>query len=573
MSTSAPLRSNLPPKLRAFFYLVIAAVSVLLLLGLGGAVWLFSGNPYAVLQSGDRSPAAAMFVPRQAPVMVSLLVNPDRLESFRLASVRPEDRRRARTQFTRLKQNLLRRTGLNYEQDIQPWIGKEVTLAVTAPDFDRNDANGEQPGYLLAIDSRDSARARQFLQLFWQKQAVAGANLVFEQFAGVKIIHTDESSSDRRDAAPPATALVGNRFVLFANHPKVLREAINNVQTPELSLVNTPTYEKAIEHLTQRQLGVAFVNFEALARWLDRSQVAELGQRYDSLVAALKLDRDGILADTTVLAAAGETLPVSKPRLSSPVKALQFIPAASPLAAAGEDLRQLSAQLTSGVAPYQPIANLVDQVQSDLESRWGLPPEELFDWVTGEFALGLLNPIDRKAQPDWIFVAQRTPDSAEQLQRFDAIAKERGLSTIALTLDEQVVSTWTKLSTELNRSSEGVDLKADVQGVRASIGKYDILATSAEAMRQAIAAPDQPLTRSAAFEQAIAALERNNDGYLYLNWPTVERVAGSRLPLARLARMAAKPLLENVRSLTVTSYGSEEALQRGAVYLRLKDTE
>jgi hypothetical protein len=576
VSTSpAPLRSNTPPKLRAFFYLLIAGVLTLLLLGVGGLVWLASGNPFAVLQSGDRSPTTAMFVPRQAPVMVSLLVNPDRLEDFRLASVRPGERRRARTELVRLKQNLLQRTGLNYEQDIQPWIGDEVTFAVTATDFDRDQNNGQQAGYLLAIDSRDPAKAREFLQLFWQKQAIAGVNLVFEQFAGVKIIHSGENveASESQRLQPPATALVGNRFVLFANHPKVLRDAVNNVQAPELSLDSTSTYQQAIEHLPRRQMAIAFVNFAQLAYWLDKTpQVANLSQRYESLAAALKLDRQGLIADTALLVAAGETLPVAEPRLSKPVKALQYIPAASPLAAAGEDLRQFRAQLAAGIAPYQPLANLVDQVQTDLESRWGLQPEDLFDWVTGEFALGMVTPIERKAAPDWIFVTQRTPDTTEQLRRFDSIAEQRGLNTVALTLDDQTVSTWTKLSTEANsRSSEGIDLKAEVQGVHTSVGKYEILTTSVEAMRQALNTSDS-ITDNEAFEEAIAALEKSNDGYLYLDWPTIERVAGQRIPLARLARMATKPVLENVRSLTVTSYGSEETVQRGAIYLRLKDT-
>lgn len=577
VSTSAPLRS-LPPRLRAFFYVLIAIVLALLLAGVGGFVWLASGNPFAVLNSGDRAPAAMVFVPRQAPAVVSLLVNPDRLEAFRLASVRPSERRRARTQIDRLKQSLLQRTGLDYEQDIKPWIGDEVTFAVTAPDFDRDPDNGDQAGYLLAIDSRDSIQAREFLQLFWQKQAIAGATLVFEQFAGVKIVYSDGNPAGaslrelKERPQPPATALVGNRFVLFANHPKVLREAVNNVQAPELGLSNTAAYQRAIEQFPKQQ-GVAFINFASLAGWLDKTQVADLSQRYESLAAALKFDRRGLIADTTLLAASGETLPTAKPQLAKSVGALKFIPAASPLAAGGEDLRQFRAEVAAGIAPYKPLADFVDRIQSDLESRWSLQPEDLFDWVTGEFALGMIAPIERKAPPDWIFVTERTSKTSEQLARFDQIASDRGLSTVALSLDDQAVSTWTKLSTEANsRSSEGVDLKAEVQGVRASVGNYEILATSVEAMRQALNARSQPITESENFDQAIAALDRPNDGYFYLDWPTIERISGDRIPLARLARLAAKPVLENVRSLTVTSYGSEPTLQRGAIYFRLKDT-
>ncbi|NJL22349.1 MAG: DUF3352 domain-containing protein [Leptolyngbyaceae cyanobacterium SM1_3_5] len=421
---------------------------------------------------------------------------------------------------------------------------------------------------------RCSSGARIFAA-FWQKQAIAGANLTFEQFAGVKIIYSENPTGTNSPIGtqPPAMALVGNRFVLFANHPKVLRDAINNVQAPELGLSNTATYERAIEQFPKRQMGVAFVNFAALSGLLDKTQVADLSQRYESLAAALKFDRQGLLADTVLLAASGQTLPTAKPPLDRSVGALKFIPATSPLAAGGEDLRQFRTEIAQGIEPYKPLAEFVDRLQTDLEARWSLQPEDLFDWVTGEFALGMVAPIERKAVPDWIFVTERKSNTSEQLARFDEIAGDRGLSIVALTLDDQAVTTWTKLSTEANsRSSEGVDLKAEVQGVRASVGKYEILATSVEAMRQALNAHSEPITESENFEQAIAALDRPNDGYLYLDWPTIERISGDRIPLARLARIAAKPVLENVRSLTVTSYGSGPTLQRGAVYFRLKDT-
>ncbi|NJO50729.1 MAG: DUF3352 domain-containing protein, partial [Leptolyngbyaceae cyanobacterium RM2_2_4] len=94
-------------KLRTFFYALAGGVLALLLVAAGGFFWIAANSPLALLQGGGQgSPAAAMFVPKQSPLMVSLLVNPDRLESFRLAIAPQSERRQARTEINQLKNSL-----------------------------------------------------------------------------------------------------------------------------------------------------------------------------------------------------------------------------------------------------------------------------------------------------------------------------------------------------------------------------------------------------------------------------------------------------------------------------------
>ena len=168
-------------KLRSFFYALAAGVILLLLIAAGGFFWLTSQSPLNVMREGAvATPTASIFVPKQAPVMASLLVNPDRLEAFRQLVARPGNRRRSRAELKQVEDSLLANKGIDYRRDIRPWLGNEVTLAVTSLDFDRNQQNAAQPGYLLAVTTKNSQRAREFLQLFYSKQATAGAtDLVF----------------------------------------------------------------------------------------------------------------------------------------------------------------------------------------------------------------------------------------------------------------------------------------------------------------------------------------------------------------------------------------------------------
>ncbi|HEY9845536.1 MAG TPA: DUF3352 domain-containing protein, partial [Candidatus Caenarcaniphilales bacterium] len=158
----------------SFFFLLITSVLALLLIGGSGWFWLAAHSPLKLLSGKQSVPAAAMFVPRQAPVMGSLLVNPDRLVALRQAIGSPQARQRSRAELNQLKQKLLLRTGLDYQRDIQSWLGEELTFAITSLDIDRQ-RQGLQPGYLLVLQSRDAARSRQCLELFWQRQTLVDA--------------------------------------------------------------------------------------------------------------------------------------------------------------------------------------------------------------------------------------------------------------------------------------------------------------------------------------------------------------------------------------------------------------
>jgi hypothetical protein len=359
----------------------------------------------------------------------------------------------------------------------------------------------------------------------------------------------------------------------------VLRDAINNVQAPGLSLSNSKAYQQALQRLPDSQIGLAFVSLPQLSQWLDgKDSLTETAAPYEDLVVALELDRQGLLAETALLASPGEKLTPAKPALSKPVGALDFIPATSPLTAAGTDLQQFWNELSDSVTVYDRLSALVNQPLAELQTQWGIDlPEEVFSWVKDEYALALLPRVDQP-QPDWIFVAKKANGAAEAVDHLDAIAQQQGLSLGTLTLGDQQTSAWTKLSTTTNnrsnrnrnRASEAVSLSAEVQGIHTTVGNYEVFATSVEAMNQALQATENPLLSNSEFQRAIAPLADANDGYLYLNWQSVRGLVEQRFPIVKLAELAGKSFFDHVRSLTVSSYGSEANLRRGAVFVRLK---
>ncbi|MBF2074793.1 MAG: DUF3352 domain-containing protein [Synechococcales cyanobacterium C42_A2020_086] len=563
-------------KLRSFFYTLATIVVVLLLLGAGGAYWLAAHSPLTLLREGDiANPAAAMFVSRQSPAMLSLLVNPERLESFWLAKAEPRKRRSVQAELNRLQRSVWADTPLNYDQDVKPWLGNELTFAVTSTDVDRDSSNGKQPGYLMVLEAAKPELAQESLQSFWQQRAARGMKLVFEPFAGVQLVHATQAQASERDDLPPAltSAVVGN-YVLFANSPKVLRDAINNAQVTDLNLSQNAAYQQALERLEGQRLGLVFVNLPQFAAWLadqpnlprqpQTSPLFSKDSPYEALIATLEPNRHGILAEAVLLPAEGQSLEPSTPVLSAPVDALRFVPPTSTLVAAGQDLPQTWRSLEANLAAYEPFQTLVQRPLSDLEQQWQLTlSEDLFPWMPGEYALAQV-PRSDHSRSDWLFVVQDSPDSAAGLAHLDALAQQQGVSVGSFPFKDATLFAWTKLTTR-NRAQSGVaSLQAEVQGVRTHRDGYTLFATSLEAIEQALQAPS---TESTEFQQAVATLRFPNNGYFYLDRSTLRRLLQQE-SLAALSHLP-KPFLDSLQSVMISSYGTGKDGSQGAVFLRL----
>lgn len=556
-------------KRRSLFYFLVAGVFVLLLTGISGCQLLGRGSsPFTLLQGGNQTtPAAAMFVPKQAPAMVSLLVNPDALGG----------------RLNQLKTNLLASTGLDYRQDLQPWLGNEITLAITSSDIDRNPDNGRQPGYLMAL-STTNTKSREFLQALFAKRAIAGEELGTEQYKGVKLIYEPpKPESNAKELKGFSGAVVGDRFVLFANHPKVLREAINNVQAPDLGLSNSSQYQQALMQLPTHRIGVTFLNLAALSSLLGNQPEIEI---FQNQMIGLEPTSQGLAAQTTLLATAADQEKIAPPAadLSQPVKALQYIPSAASLAISGSelnrlgntDLHQLWTQVSSGIlgSDSEIVSRLVSQPLASLQTRWGIDlSQDIFSWVQGEYALALL-PTSEQASPDWVFVAEKSDAATSGVSHLNELAREQGLSISSLNLGEQKISAWTQLTTVPTTSSDSdaasITLKAKVQGVHATVGNYEILTTSVEAMNAVLKAPQkQSLLSSPEFQVSIKPIPQPNKGYFYLDWKASQGILERQLPILKLIEVVGEPFFSRLRSLTMSSYGEARGLLKGGIFFHL----
>lgn len=575
-------------KLRSFFSFLIVGVLALLALSGGAFYWLTTQTPLNLLNGGPTTnPAAAVFVSKQAPLLTSMLVNPDRIESLRQVFATPAERSRSHAEFEQIKKTLLANTDLDYRRDIQPWIGDEITFAITTPDIDRDRNNGKQMGFLLAISSQNADRSQQFLDSYWKKQSIVTKLVQFEQYKGVKLTYKESPKINQKSqlisplnrlslptsslASSFATALISDssdsennhNFVLFANNPKVLRDAIDNVEIASLNLNNTPEYQKSLQQLTQGRIALAFVNIP------QPETNKNLQISLNSLAVTVGVNRRGLVAQTALVTSRENT---AIPTLSEPVVALQYIPSASPFAIASSDLSNFWTEISSAIATNPEVSKLVDRTLADIQTTWGINlAQDIFNWVKGEYALAVVPGSSNSG--DWIFAAETSADSQKAIARLDEIARSKEYSIGSFTLRNQKITAWTQLTSNQNydrQNKRKSAIETEAKGVRATVGKYEIFTTSVEAMDAALkAAETGSLVADRDFQISIEPLPTSNDGYFYLDWPSSRAIWEKQIPLLRLIELSARPFFDHLRSLTVTTTGEIAGIRKATIFIRL----
>lgn len=556
-------------KLRYFFIILAISVFILLFGASSSLYWIFGQGPLKLLPGGIlREPITAVFIPKQAPVMVSLLVNPDRLESLAQYISFPQNRRKSHKEFLSLEKQLLSTTGLDYQTQIRPWLGEEITLAVTSLDFDHNSDNGVQPGYLLAVTTKDKELAKVFLQSSYSKDAISGtSDMLFESYKGVNLIyqrHRDNPVNIRLSA----TAILDN-FVLFANDLQILRDAINSVQVRTLNLKNSPNYQEALKTITEPRIGIVYANFPALSAWLGNLPIPEIPEMTQTLTVALSVKSKGLVAQTALIG--GSEQGEEPPALSKPVGALAYVPVNSILTAAGTNLNQLWSQIETGLANESPLQQLLNRILVSVQEPLGLDfSEKVFPFIQGEFSLALIPSLDR-GEPHGIFVAKKVPDVnvSEWVEDFDKLAQEQGYSVGDLALLNNNVTVWTKLNTSTGNKDNLTSLETRVSGVHTDVDDYVIFATSIEAMSQALSTSEITLIHNSKLQQAIEAISPENDGYFYVDWSQCEKILEQKFPIVKVVELSIKPLLNNLQSFTVSSQGKENGIRRATIFLNL----
>ncbi|WP_299408327.1 DUF3352 domain-containing protein [Acaryochloris sp. IP29b_bin.148] len=562
-------------KLRSVFLLLFASVLALFLCG--GMAWALESEPASPQPEPELGPASAHFIPNTAPLMVSL--------SGSSSSFKPLENETTGTaaQWSEIPALLLASAGMDYQKDIRSWGSDEMTFALTNVERD-------QPGYLLVVKTRNSRDADAFLERFWQQQAETGETIRFERYAGVDLISARVSSSlaaAQTSQLPSlfkpirslATAKVEDRFVLVTNQRQVLQQAVDTLKKPDSQLAKQADYQKAIATLTQKQQSsLAYVNLEQLIPALS-GQSSTTPSTYRSLGVALGEYRQGLLAETALIANPDRPLPPVQTHPLDPTPALSYFPGNSPLVVSGSNLGQLWSQINQDLQGYPGIQSWVEHTLADWGKERGVKlTSKIFPRVDGSYTWALLpeslSPAlstPPRSGADWLFAYEQTnSDQAQQLQNYlSEVASQQDLGTSPFELAGKKVYAWTRLVSQ-NMDSPGSPLtfKTEVTGAYANLDNQKVLASSPEALGLALDAGNSALSNQRSFQDAIAPFEQPNQGVLYLDWPVMRPILKKNLPVISKLETNAQTLFSKLRTLSISSYGETPDVQHSQWYLR-----
>jgi hypothetical protein len=521
---------------------IIAALGLLLGFNLWGKV--LGERPAMALGGRRTQPLATKFISKQAPLVASVLVNPDRLTLASRLATPPGERRRLNQEWQQWKTLLQQNWLIDYDRYIRPWLGQELTLAVTTTDLDRDSSNGFQPGYLMAMAMGDQRLAQSYLEKFWQNLATQGANLLFEQHEGIPLITTETTPS-------LSGAILGN-YVLFANDPRVIRNAINDLQVSDLALANFPRYRATIEGLTQKRIGLAFINLEELGTW--GREAGFLGTALGNLPSAslgvgFSIKGNQLQGETLLIADRpwGEvTNQVSQPNALVhllPPNATVFV---------GHNLQRTWEELRSALTPYPSLQKLAQSSLQQLADRIGFDLEQdFFSWIKGDYAVAIL-----PGQAfNWLLLAEPPADINVQnaLDRLDRIAQER-LTVGKVKVEGQELTVWTDL-----QASDPTIVKGAVHAVHGNTDRVVGFASSVPALISALhpARPNRALP-----PQDFAYFHRS------VSLPALPALLQETMPgIGELVQ----PLLPHIQSATIARLPEgNKLILRGEISLALQ---
>ncbi|MBE9137742.1 DUF3352 domain-containing protein [Nodosilinea sp. LEGE 07088] len=565
-------------KFRSFIRPLAIAAGLVLVLGVGLLGRFTLNTPlYLIERGGLAQPQALQFVPKQSTLVASVLVRPDRLASLWEYLAAPSQRQEARRDQASIEQVLLANTGLNYDRDLQPWLGDEITGALVTADLDQNPANGLMPGYLAVLSCQDPQAAQAALELYWQNRAIAGDALTFEDFSGNRLIYARPRAqrAPAEDSAQLATALVANRYLLAANHPEVLRQALTAAQSNDLNLQSDRRYKTALGKLPPTRVGLLALNLPALGQWLNPTMakgqgLGALGAIDDQVgwgLMSWQLTRQGLVGHTALLAAQGHRLHAQQPSNTSWAAIAPYLPDSLAVAAVGSDL------LTLGQA-LQPLLAIVSPDETTppldrlLDEALGAGATALVKTgVDGAYGVGL-SASTPGTTLDWLIVAPQSETLTANLEALSDLARHQGLGVGTLDLQGTPTIAWTRLSLPQRSGSQPLQVKAAVAGLNAQVDQYEVLTASPATLDMVL---NPAVRQRPSWWQQVAEVSGPSTGYIHIDWPQVQGNLTTRLRHWQLWSTAAQPALKHLRQITLVGSDRSDAMQIGRILVQLSN--
>ncbi len=237
-------------KVRSFLIALTSAFIFLALLMLGLDKAMAHTSQVSLENKVFKLPKTAQFFPKETALTLHLNAESNKTPQYFEDSAHLNKTKESIQVSKKIIDGLFALIGLDFDADLAEWISPQISLALLEPD-----KPGQPNNWVLGISSLDQNGAQYFLQRFWQKKALAGANLKIASNDGVIII-SDQKVPLESNSKHISTALINNQLLLLASKKKVLERSLTISQLPDQNQLGDEELKRTIKHLKD---GVAFI--------------------------------------------------------------------------------------------------------------------------------------------------------------------------------------------------------------------------------------------------------------------------------------------------------------------------
>ncbi len=533
----------------------------LLAAGGGTAYWIWTQRGVGP----SEMPVGAEVVPQDALMAISVATDPGQWQKLREFGT-VQSQAALDQNLANARDRILTANGFDYERDIQPWIGKEVTVAFLSPQASPPPSGSNslppvpraQQATLLLLPVRDAAKAKQALDKF-KPQSGKVADRIYK---GFQVRETQGVTPQNYSAT-----ILDDKLMVVANDPKAMDRAIDTYKG-EPALAATPGYSQALGKIQVAQpFGKLFINLPAAAA----STSANSGKSVSPQSLAQVQQVQG-LAATAVLESEGvrfKSISWLKPdsqrryEVRNTAKTMPSrLPADTIIMASGGNLKQFWQDYSQG-ATANPVSPINPQgLRDGLKSTVGMDlDQDLLSWMAGEFSLALVAAPEGGAPTlpfGLVFMVQSSDRRAAEtaLNRLDEVMASKYKFKVEDTkVGDLTVTNWTPPIGGPSITHGWLD------------GNVAFLTLGAPITSTMVPKPSASLGDSQSFQTAVPSEPNPNNGHFFIN---VDRAVNAQnLPLLQLPP-GNRDLVAAIRAIGITAAINDERSTRYDVFVQLQ---
>ncbi|MEH1837927.1 MAG: DUF3352 domain-containing protein [Nostoc sp.] len=556
---SVPMKKNKKPSL------VLTLSAAGLLIGVGSvAYWLLSQRQHS---SSDLL-VGANIIPGDALFAVSLTTDPQQWQKLRQFGTK-ETQAELDRNLVELRDRFLTNNGYDFQKDIAPWVGNEVTIAILAPAITskaapkpvttNEDAASVQQSMVMVLPVKNPEIAKNILA---QPKTLKQGKWIDRIYQGIAIKQSEGQAGENFSAA-----LLDGRFLVITDSPKATERAIDAYKN-QTSLATTGGFAENFPKIADYQpFGQFYVNVPTAAKIAAASpnrplpaQVLAQLQNNQGLAGTMTLEAEGIR-----FKGVSWLNPNSQRVLAVENKAGQMqsrVPAETLMMLSGGNLQRLWGDyvLTSQGNPLSPIAP--EQLRSGIKSLTTLDlDKDLLSWMKGEFSLSVIPTTPKEGSPNdfragLVFMVQATDrQSAETSikQLDDVIRDQYQFQVQPAKVAGQPVVNWVSPYGTLTATHGWLD------------GDVAFLVVGAPITDKILPKPNNTLASTIPFQQTVPIEPNPTNGQFFLD---VERTVKNFVLPTLIPNQQA--LLDATRSIGMTSAVSDSRSNLYDIFIALK---